>query len=81
MVTFDRSADPVLAVAPTGFTNIEAQAWVRDNHTPMMVMDGNVQFVVVYEDPAGSIKMNNFWRVTDLGQAMSKARALLTAGT
>ena len=80
MVDFDRTVDPVIAIAPTGFTNIDAQAWVRDNHTPMIVMDGGVQFVLVYEDSVGSIKIDGFWRVTHLGQALSNARVILTAG-
>jgi hypothetical protein len=76
MVTFDRSADPVLATAPAGFTNINAQAWVRDNHEPMVVLDGGVQYVLVYEE-AGSVKMHGFWHVVDLAQALLKARDFL----
>lgn len=77
VVTFDRSEEPILAIAPAGFTNIDAQAWVRDNRTPMLVMDGGIQFVLVFEDSGGSVVISPFWRIVNLGQALSQARIYL----
>ncbi len=77
VIDFDHSADPVIAVASPGHTIIAAQNWVLQHKTPMIVLDGGLQYVLLYENASGSITLEPFYRVTDPGQAAADARAVL----
>ena len=64
-------ASPVFA--PPGFTNIEAQAWVKEHHIPMLVLDGGVYYVLVHEKAPHVISLEPFYHVTDQDEALARA--------
>jgi hypothetical protein len=80
MVTFDESAEPVIAI-DGDMSNMEAQEWVKKNHQPLVILEAKnglpAQSVLVYEDSSGFVVLSNFWGLIDPGAAVQAARDFL----
>ena len=78
MISYDFD-DPNIDIEPE-ITNIRAQALVRENHRPMMVLDGGCQWVLVYQPhSAVSPVLHPFPRIADLNKALIEARKVLAS--
>jgi hypothetical protein len=77
MTDFDTNGEPAIAIAPSNWNNQNAQIWVKENKAPMLVIDGGVQFVLVYPDVSGTVVMEPFWGIKTQEKALKAARDYL----
>ena len=71
-------AEPDIEIAPAGFTNIDAQEWVRDHGKPMLVLDGGAVFTLVFRASDGYVKLDPYWGVSNLEQALAAAHGTIS---
>jgi hypothetical protein len=77
MTDFDTNGEPAIAIAPSTGDNQNAQTWVKENKAPMLVIDGGIQFVLVYPDVSGTVIMEPFWGIKTQEKALEAARDYL----
>jgi hypothetical protein len=81
VINFDTDGEPTIALAPSHWTNRDAQIWVRENQAPMVVFDGGIQFILVYLDASGSPVLEPFWPIKTQVEAVQAARKVLAGKT
>jgi hypothetical protein len=76
-IEFDESAEPTIAIA-LDWTNIAAQAWVKENNTPMLVREISPQglwaLVLIFKSSTGHVSLQSYFRATDMSETLKYAR-------
>jgi hypothetical protein len=76
MIYLVSDADPAVGLATLGTTIPEAQAWVREQDTPVLVPGGG-HFTFVHKDGSGQVVIERSWPVNDSKRAVELAHRVL----